>query len=179
MARPIAATQLENKYARLMGAYQVIDHEVEPVMGVTAIIEKQLEIERRKRKMLAEMQAIAIAIRQFEPNWDSEAVKAILTRPRQRKVGEGAKATYRVLRNAPEPLSQWFIAKALVHELGITDVTERTMGQLSSIAQGVCKRGFERGMIERHEGKPIKWSLKQRPRRAAAASSRPSAEIQP
>ena len=93
MARPIAATQLENKYARLMGAYRVIDHEVEPIVGMAAIIEKQLEIERRKRKMLADLQAIAISIRHFEPDWDHEAVKPILTRPRHRKVGEGAKAT--------------------------------------------------------------------------------------
>lgn len=178
MAIPIAATQLENKYARLMGAYQVIDHEVEPVMGMIAIIEKQLEIERRKRKMLADLQAMAVAIRQFEPDWNSEAVKPILTRPRHRKFGEGAKATYRVLKKAEEPMSVWSIGKALVHELGITDLGERTQQQLASVAAGNCQRGVTRGMIERHEGKPIKYSLKQRPRRAAAASSRPSAEIQ-
>jgi hypothetical protein len=178
MARPIAATQLENKYARLMGAYQVIDHEVEPVMGMVGIIEKQLEIERRKRKMLADLQAMAVAIKQFEPDWDSEAVKPILTRPRYRKFGDGAKATYRVLRKATEPMTNWSIAKALVHELGIADLGEGTLQQLASVAYGNCQRGVERGMIERHEGRPIKYSLKQRPRRAAAANSQPSAEIQ-
>jgi hypothetical protein len=177
MARQIAATQLENKYARLMGAYLVIEHEVEPVVGMVAIVEKQLEIERRKQKMLADLRGIAIAIRQFEPDWDHEAVKPIQTRPRHRKFGDGAKATYRVLRKATEPLSQWSIAKALVHELGITDPSEHTVQRLSSLAYGNCRRGLERGMIERHEGKPIKYSLKQRPRRAAAANSRPSAEI--
>lgn len=177
MARPIAATQLENKYARLMGAYLVIDHEVEPVVGMPAIIEKQLEIENRKKKMLADLRAMAIVIRQFEPDWNHEAVKPIHTRPRHRKFGDGAKATYRVLRKATEPLSQWSIAKALVHELGITDPGERTLYQLSSVAYGNCRRGLERGMIERHEGKPIKYSLKPRPSRATAASSRPSAGI--
>lgn len=176
MARPIAATQLENKYARLMGAYMVADHEIEPVVGRAAIVEKQLEIERRKKKMIADLRGIAIAIRQFEPEWDHEAVKPILTRPRHRKFGDGAKATYRVLKKASEPLSPWSIAKALVHELGITDPGDRTLYQLSSVAYGNCKRGVERGMIERHEGKPIKYSLKPRPRRATAANSRPSAE---
>ncbi len=177
MARQIAATQLENKYARLMGAYLVIDHEVEPVVGMVAIIEKQLEIERRKQKMLADLRAMASAIRQFEPDWDHEAVKPILTRPRHRKFGDGAKATYRVLRKATEPMSMWSIAKALVGELGITETSEQTLQQLSSVAYGNCRRGLERGMIERHEGRPIKWSLKARPSRAAAASSQPTAGI--
>lgn len=54
MARQHAATHSEDKYARLMGSLQMIDHEVEPIIGVVTIIDKQLEIESRKRKMLAE-----------------------------------------------------------------------------------------------------------------------------
>lgn len=179
MARPIAATQLENKYARLMGAYMVIEHEVEPVKGPAAIIEKQLEIERRKEKMLADLRAMASAIRQFEPDWDHEAVRPILTRPRHRKFGDGAKATYKVLRQAHEPMTTWEIGNAMIEVLGVTDIGDNAVSRLAAVAYGNCQRGLKRGMIERHDGKPIKWSLKQRPRRAVAANSRPSAEIQP
>lgn len=111
MARQHAATQLEDKYARLMGALQVIDHEVEPIIGVVAIIEKQLEIEARKRKMLAEARAITASIRLFEPDWDPERIKAIVTKPRIRQHGQGARAVYRLLKRTDHPLT----ALSLIH----------------------------------------------------------------
>lgn len=162
MARQHAATQLEDKYARLMGALQVLDHEVEPVVGVRAIIEKQLEIENRRRKMLSDARALKIAIRAFEPDWDPEKVQAIRTKPRIRKHGEGAKAVYRVLKRASEPMTVWELGKAIAPELGITSPDLREIGRLRSIADGACQRRLRSGHLERLDGPPIRWALKQR-----------------
>ncbi|WP_125255474.1 hypothetical protein [Brevundimonas fluminis] len=172
MARQHAPTQLEDKYARLMGALQVIDHEVEPVMGVAAIIEKQLEIERRKRKMLEQARAYVAAIRAFEPHWDPEAVRPIITKPRTRKHGEGAKAAYRVLKAADRPLTTWEIGRAIAAELGIAEPDHREKSRLAHIANGACQRSLVRGLVERHEGPPARWSIR---RRAGAAASNRSA----
>lgn len=172
MARPIAATQLENKYARLMGALQVIDHEVEPVIGVVAIIEKQLEIERRKQKMLAEARAITASIRLFEPDWNPEKVKAIVTKPRIRKHGQGARAVYRLLKRADRPLTTWEIGKAIAPDVGVEAPDHRELMRLSSLAHGTCQRALKRGLVELHVGKPNRWATK---RLGAAASSHTTA----
>lgn len=169
MARQHAATQIEDKYARLMGALQVIDHEVEPVVGVAAIIEKQLEIERRRKKMLEQARAYVTAIRAFEPDWDPEAVKPIITKPRIRKHGEGTKAAYRVLKAADRPLTTWEIGKAMAAELGIAEPDHRGKSRLANIANGACQRSLKRGLVERHEGPPIRWSIR-RPAGAAASN---------
>lgn len=169
MARQHAATQLEDKYARLMGALQVIDHEVEDVIGVAAIIEKQLEIERRKQKMLAEARSITASIRLFEPDWDPEKVAAILTRPKLRKHGQGSRAVYRLLKRADHPLTTWEIGKAIAADLGLSNPDHRELTRLASMANGTCQRGLKRGIVELHVGTPNRWS-KRRP--SASASTR-------
>lgn len=172
MARQHAATQLEDKYARLMGALQVIDHEVEPVVGVVAIIEKQLEIERRKKKMLADARAITASIRFFEPDWDPEKVKAIVTKPRIRQHGKGARAVYRLLKQADRPLTTWEIGKAIAPEIGLPSPDRRELLRLMSIANGTCHRALKRGLVELHVGKPNRWAAK---RLDASANSRTTA----
>ncbi len=172
MARQHAATQLEDKYARLMGDLNVIDFEVEPITGITAIIDKQIEIQNRKRKMLAKAMALTTAIRAFEPDWNPEKVKAIRTTPRVRKHGEGAKAAYRVLKAADRPLTTWEIGKGIATELGLTAPDHREKSRLANIANGACQRSLKRGLVERHEGEPIRWSVRRRP--SAAASSPPT-----
>lgn len=172
MARQHAPSQLEDKYARLMGDMQVIDFEIEPVTGVAAIIEKQIEIQNRKRKMMAQALALTAAIRTFEPDWDPEKVKAIRTKPRTRKHGEGAKAVYRVLKAAEQPLTAWEIGKRVAVELGIATLDHREGCRLMAIAKGACQRSLRRGLVDRHEGPPIRWSVRRRP--SAAASSLPT-----
>lgn len=171
MARQHAATQLEDKYARLMGDLQVIDFEVEPITGIAAIIDKQIEIQNRKRKMLGKAVALTTAIRAFEPDWNPEKVKAIRTKPRVRKHGEGAKAAYKVLKKAERPLTTWEIGKGIAIELGLSAPDHREQSRMANIANGACQRSLKRGLVERHEGPPIRWSVKQRP--SASASSPP------
>ncbi len=158
MARQHAATQLEDKYARLMGALQVIDHEVEPVVGVAAIIEKQLEIENRKRKMLAEARAITASIRLFEPEWDPEKIKAIVTKPRIRLHGQGARAVYRALKFADRSLTTWEIGKAIAPEIGLPNPDNRELTRLAAIANGTCQRALKRGLVTKDAGPPIRWT---------------------
>lgn len=172
MARQHAPTQLEDKYARLMGDLQVIDFEIEPVTGLAAIIDKQIEIQNRKRKMLEQARALTAAIRAFEPDWDPEKVKAIRTKPRVRKHGEGAKAAYRVLKNSDRPLTVWEIGKGIAIELGLTSLDHRERSRLSHIANGACQRSLKRGLVDRHEGPPIRWSVRRRP--SASASNQPT-----
>lgn len=158
MARQHAATQLEDKYARLMGALQVIDHEIEPIIGLAAIIEKQLEIERRKQKMLAEARAITASIRLFEPEWNPEQVKAIVTKPRIRTHGQGARAVYRLLKRADRPLTIREIGKAIAPEVGLPSPDRRELMRLDAIANGTCQRALKRGLVELHIGTPNRWS---------------------
>lgn len=169
MARQHAPSQLEDKYARLMGDLQVIDFEVEPITGIAAIIDKQIEIQNRKRKILARAVALTTAIRAFEPEWDPEKVRAIRTKPRIRKHGEGAKAAYRVLKKADRPLTTWEIGKGIAIELGLTAIDHRERSRLANIANGACQRSLKRGLVDRHDGAPIRWSVRRRP--SAAASS--------
>ena len=172
MARQHAATQLENKYARLMGDLETIDFEIEPITGIAAIIDKQIEIHNRKQKMLAQARAWTVAIRAFEPDWNPEEVKAIRTKPRIRKHGAGAKAAYKVLKNADRPLTTWEIGKGIAIELGQTAPDHRERSRLANIANGACQRSLKRGLVERHDGVPIRWSIRQRP--SAFASSQPT-----
>jgi len=172
MARQHAPSQLENKYARLMGDLQVIDFEIEPITGIAAIIDKQIEIQNRKRKMLEKARALTTAIRAFEPDWDPEKVKAIRTKPRIRRHGEGAKAAYRVLKNAERPLTTWEIGKRMAIELGQIAPDHRERSRLASTANGACQRSLKRGLVDRHEGTPIRWSVRRRP--SAAASTLPT-----
>ena len=145
-----------------MGALQVIEHEVEPVIGVAAIIEKQLEIERRRKKMLVQAQAYVTAIRAFEPDWNPEKVKAIVTKPRVRAHAEGAKAAYGVLKAAAEPLTTWEIAKRMAIELEIAEPGHKEISRLASMAYGAMQRSLKRGLVERHDGPPFRWSVRQR-----------------
>lgn len=169
MARQHAATQLEDKYARLMGALQIIDHEVEPLVGFAAIIEKNIEIENRKKKMLAEARSITASIRLFEPDWDPEQVKAIITKPRIRTHGAGARAVYRLLKRADRPLTTWEIGKAIAPEVGLPDPDRREIARLVGIANGTCQRALKRGLVELHIGKPNRWTAK---RLGASANTR-------
>lgn len=177
MARQHAPTQLEEKYARLMGDIQVIDQEVEPIIGVAAIIEKQLEIERRKKKMYERARALTVAIRAFEPEWDPEKVKPIVTKPRVRKHGEGSKAAYRVLKASSEPLTTWEMGKRMRAELGLADAKSREINRLAHIANGAMQRSLKRGLVIRHDGTPIRWSIKSRA--DVVASSRRAALTEP
>ena len=77
-----------------------------------------------------------------------------------------------MLKKADHPLTTWEIGKGIAIELGLTAIDHRERSRLASIANGACQRSLKRGLVDRHDGEPIRWSVRRRP--SAAASNQPT-----
>jgi hypothetical protein len=158
-------SKLTKEYARLQGRYEVIEREIEYVVGVKQILAEINRIEGVKRGMRARLDQIAAIVMQLEPGWQRERVDAIY--PRDRKPGVLSKVVYEILRRAKEPLKTREIARLAAAKLDIEPI-QRELLKLESAVQNALKLRVGKTIIIASE-KPIRWAVMPRDQVVATA----------
>lgn len=158
-------SKLTKEYARLQGRYEVIEREIEYVVGVKQILAEINRIEGVKHGMRARLDQIAAIAMQLDPRWQRECVDAIY--PRDRKPGVLSKIVYGILRKAETPLKTREIARLAAAKLGIEPI-KRELLKLESAVQNALKLRIGKTIIIASE-KPIRWAVMPRDQVVAAA----------
>jgi hypothetical protein len=171
MGVPQVITTLTKKYARLLGDYEIAEQEIEPVVGLDAILAATARIDQRKAEITETLAALEIVIWLFDPNWDPARVNPRHTRPHIRKNGEISRTAYAVMRDAGRSMSGREIAKKVAEKFEIQLPNERELARIeSSILNVFTMRIGE--TVELHEGSPRRWSLKAKHRPTGRLNSR-------
>jgi hypothetical protein len=154
MATPIVS-RLAREYALLLGKYEVIEREIEYVVGPQRILDEIDRIDRDKRKMRIDLDEIAARAMKLDPRWQRERVRPVY--PRDRKPGALSKVVYGILRRTEIPLKTREIARLAAEQLGL-EITQREVSRLEgAVASTLKKRVGKTIMIA--EVRPIRWSV--------------------
>lgn len=162
--------QLEKRYARLLGQYEVAEQAVEPVYGLHAVLEKWVEIESTKKLLKRQMDQIAGTLRQFEPTWESERVRPIHPRGPSRGPGIISRVALAFMRTEKRPLSGREISRGVARRLKMVDPTERDIARIESAVIGTLTKRLGKTISCEGE-KPRRWSLVSADRVVAGARS--------
>lgn len=152
-----AITRLNRAYAVLLGKYEFVEREIEPVEGIDNMLDAIASIDREKAKIMVKMDQIAATAKHLDPSWVRERIRPIYPRKKIRKYGVVAKTIYAVLREAETPLRSREIAKIVATKLGI-QVNEREMARLNSAVVSVLNPRVGLTVVKVEEA-PIKWAI--------------------
>jgi hypothetical protein len=154
MATPIVS-RLTREYALLLGKYEVIEREIEYVVGPQRILDEIDRIDRDKRKMRIDLAEIAAQAMTLDPRWQRERVRPVY--PRDRKPGALSRVVYGILRRAEIPLKTREIARLAAEQLGL-EITQREVSKLEGAVANTLKRRVGKTIMIA-EVKPIRWSI--------------------
>jgi hypothetical protein len=175
-AREILAS-LERQYAITLGHYEVAEHAVEPLVGLKAVIAEDDRIQARKRILREKMDRITYLLRvQVDPEWEPGHVRPIYQKRRLGGKSYIAKAAYRVLKAAEEPLRVREIAHLVAPMVGLDKPDNAAMARLHSAIDWTLNARLKDDMVFNDGGTPKRWSFKPpmaRWRKVASASSQP------
>lgn len=148
-------SKLTKEYARLLGRFEVIDREIEYVVGVEKILSEIDRIEREKRQMRARLDQIAAITTQLDLSWRRERVRPIY--PRDRKAGVLSRIVYTILREAQMPLKTREIARLAAERLGVQPI-QRELIRLENAVSNALKERVGKTIVIAAE-KPIQWAV--------------------
>ena len=153
---------LERDYALALGAYETADQAAETVVGLAALTAADKAITARKRVLTEKLVRLDYLLRaQVDPQWTPYHLKPIHPKTGSRR-GAIAKAAYRVLKNAKEPMKVREIAHAAADILGVDRTDFRAINRLDSAIHGMLKKRLAEGAVLADAGKPTRWSVPDR-----------------
>jgi hypothetical protein len=158
MAKPLVIHALERKYARLLGEYEVAEQEVEPVVGLSAIIAATEQIDRRKKEINEKLINLEESIWLFDPQWDPARITPVHARRRTRKPGDISRTAYGVLREAREPLTGRQLAREVASRFKLEGPDERAIARIESAIHNALRTKLGRG-VYLYEGTPRRWAV--------------------
>ncbi|MGH6888458.1 MAG: hypothetical protein ACREHF_04570 [Rhizomicrobium sp.] len=163
-----------------MGRYELIEREIEYVVGVEKILKEIDRIEGEKRRMRVRMDQIAAICEQLDSTWVRERVRRIV--PRKNKHGTFSKVVYQILRQAKAPMKSRDISKIMADRLGIEPI-QRELNRLDNMVMGVLKPRIGKTVIVVSE-KPRQWAVMPRDQviaalRASQATPAPREKVLP
>lgn len=177
--------QLERDYAICMSRYERAELATETIVGIKALALADRRIQAERRVLREKMEKLDYLLRlQVDPLWTPEHLSPLHV-PRKGRQGAIAKAAYRILRAAKDPLPVRQIAKMVAVELGV-EQSESEIARLHGAITGCMKRRLADGDVEKVEGKPIRWRVPYKksawvspPSLAASAPLRRAADSNP
>lgn len=153
-------SKLERAYALALGEYQTAEIATETIVGIAALEAADRRIQARRAVLQEKMDRIDYLIRlQVDPEWDRSSVRPLIPRSNRGK-GAVSKLAYGILKKADDPMTAREIARGVARELGLGNPDDREINRLEGSIRGALERRRKDGMVERHEGKPTRWSLK-------------------
>jgi hypothetical protein len=171
---------LTKEYARLRGRYEVIEREIEYVVGVENILKETQRIELERFQIQKRLDEIAALVHGLDPTWVREKVKPIY--PNRREHGSFARVAYQILREAKSPLKTRDISRIAAERLGIEPI-QRELNRLDNMVMGVLKPRIGKTVIVL-SGKPRRWAFMSRDQaiaalRASQATPAPRGKVLP
>jgi len=159
----------ERKYAIALGRYEVAEHAVETLVGLKAIEEADLRIQRERAKLKTEMERIAGTIRRLsDPDWTPDHIRPLQLLKSPRRAGEVSKLTYRIMREEKPSHTTNELAHKVAAKLGVAD--SRQIARLRSAIHNALDSRATAGQVIKEPTKPIRWSIKPRELRASASA---------
>jgi len=148
---------LTDKYARLLGRRKVVLDDVEMLES----IQRRLQSAQAQLETLdADLAAVAQTAALFDPTFEPSAIMPIRPQVRSHPVAAHSyiRATLRVLRNSEDPLTASEITDQVHIVLGLPD--RSAWKTIRASLQGSMQRYADRGLIEVHAVKPLRYSLR-------------------
>lgn len=163
MAREYYLVEAEKQYALALGRLQTVELATETVVGIRAMERADLRVQAERRAIQAKLDSIALHIRNlYDPEWEPHHIRPIIPRRPPRRRGETAKMAYLALKRTKAPLSAWEIADLIASQVGVEVADRQAIAKLASNITTSLQRRFQEGMIERLEGRPMRWQVPSR-----------------
>lgn len=155
--------EAEKQYALALGRLQTVEIATETVVGAKAMERADQRVQAEKKAIQAKLESIQLNIRLlYDPEWTPDHVKPLVPRRPPRRKGEIAKMGYRALKRSNAPLSAWEIADLIADDVGVDATDRRSVAKLADGVAMSLNRRTKEGMVERVEGKPIRWRAPRR-----------------
>ncbi len=149
--------KLTQTYARLLGKYEFIEREIEQVSGVQNMLREINRIERDKRAMLKQLDAIATTAKLIDPTWTREAVQPISPYKTDRNSKLIGITVWKVLRDTDTPLRTREISRRVAAILEM-ELCERELARLDPPIHTMLKSKVGKTILMSSK-RPIQWSL--------------------
>lgn len=160
MTRPHVVIELERQYAVALSRYERAELATETIVGMKALAEADRRIQALKKVLTEKMDRIDYLIRiQHDPEWDRSKIQPLHI-PKPGRRGEIAKAAYKVLKAAKEPMTVREIAHAVAPTLEVDKANYREINKLHSAIDGSLQRRLKEDEVEKIEGKPNRWAVR-------------------
>jgi len=164
---------LERRYARALGNYETIAQGREVIVGRRALEASAARIEEMRKRYIAVMEDAAEKIRQrYAPDWTAGHIKPIYSRQGKRPVGQISRLAYAALRKAKGPMSSSDVARVIADDLGVQLGDHRAISKIASTIQITFLKRVKEGMIELHDGRPMRWAPVPVQKRQLSAAAR-------
>jgi hypothetical protein len=179
MARSEILVSLERHYALALGRYENAERAIEPVVGLKAVVAEDERIQAEKKKLKEKMERITYLIRvQIDPDWEPGHIRPVIPKVNKNRQGKIARAAYKVLKEAKEPLRVREIAHRVAIEMGLEKPDHLQINKLDSAIHGTLTNRLKDGMVVHDGGTPKRWSITrpdaaEQARAFASANSRP------
>lgn len=154
----MSLSELENRYARLLGLHQSAETQAEDAIGLKAIIAADSEIRRSRRQLEGRMAQIRKNIRALHnPDWEPYHLWPIQPKP-QEKYHLVARRAYAVLRSHGGWMKVQPLAQQIVAEMGL-EVEHRLVSKFANTIRGGLTARVTEGLIEKR-GNPAEYRIK-------------------
>lgn len=151
--------KLERDYRICMSKYERAELATETIVGVKALAAADLRIQAKRRVLKEQMEKLDYLLRlQVDPEWTPHHLTPLHVYERRRK-GSISKEAYRVLKAARTPLKTHEIAHLVASALGVDRTDHRAISRISSSIASTLTDRHKEGLVERIEGKPIRWRV--------------------
>lgn len=161
MSNPILV-QLERDYAIALSQYERAEEATETIVGRKALEEADRQIIARRKALKEKMERISYLIRaQVDPEWTPGHIRPHHVRKTERRGGI-AKAAYKVLKAAAEPLKTREIARLVAPVLGVDPSDLKAIMRLDVAIHSTLTARHSEGEVERIEGPPVRWRVRPR-----------------
>lgn len=152
--------KLERDYAIALSRYERAELATETVVGLAALEAADRQIIAERKVLREKMDRLSYLLRlQVDPEWNDDHIRPLHV-PRHDRHGQIAKAAYRVLKAATEPMRTREIARLVAPMLGVEG--EKEIARIDSAIATTLKKRADEGSIDRIEGKPVRWFVQPR-----------------
>lgn len=121
-----------------------------------------IKLESEESGLRADLASVEHVIRLFQQDWQDDSTAIVPRKPcRWDRRGDGVKTALAVLRDATEPMTAREIALAVWERTKVPMPPKNEFYRITSAFNMAMARRVGKGVI-RHEGKPVRWSVKRR-----------------
>lgn len=150
---------LERRYKDWLGEREALVKEATEIEAAYETLEEKRERIERLAQLTASVEVIMAEV---APKWDPAA--ATPTKKGQWKspfkAAEITSMSFRILRQAEEPMRSRAIAEEILTQSGISLEDRDLLERVRVAVDATLRKHKERGTIESHDSWPVRWSIK-------------------